>query len=315
MAIKFLNGQEISTVLISTACGYDGRGIFPYTINRDYGDMIRAANETGTTRISKSMTRHRRSGNFHLWRPWTWKYIQDLGEDGMLNAYGLTNTGAIKYLSQIANAAADGVPIIPSIYPEFDRGREEAKIGVFFIISCYRALMNEKFWAVELNFSCPNTRESIADNVKSALWLVGKIKEIHSELIVIAKISVVHPLEFARQLRESGADVLHAVNTIPYSLLFADESPLQKVGGGGVSGGPAFEISFEYNMKVLGYFNGPVILGCGITDDQKLRCYLEALECYGIPRDWRSISLSFCTAALRRPEWVKEVIQDFNGEI
>src|SRR4030065_2601374 len=81
--ISFGEGRKISTVVISTACGYDGRGIFPYTTHRDYGDMIRTANVTGTTRISKSMTRYERSGNFHLLRPWTWKYIQSLGDDGM----------------------------------------------------------------------------------------------------------------------------------------------------------------------------------------------------------------------------------------
>jgi len=167
------------------------------------------------------------------------------------------------------------------------------------------------FWAIELNFSCPNTPEDIKGNIKGALHCVQKVKVKYPKLILVAKISVVHPPEFAQQLREVGADVLHAVNTIPYKLLFPDKvSPLHKVGGGGVSGGPAFEMAFEYNSRVIEFFRGLVILGCGITDDKKLGRYVDLLNRHGSSEGW---AISLCTAALRRPEWVKEVINNFNS--
>lgn len=308
--IDFGNRRRISTIVISTACGYDGRGIFPYTTHRDYGDMVRMANATGTTRLSKSMTRHKRVGNFQVWRPWTWKYIQNLGDDGILNAYGLTNKGAKKYCLQISEALFSGVQLIPNFFPQFERGKEQAKADVFDIIANYCWEMGDKFWALELNFSCPNTKECITDNVENAVWLVNRVKSYIPALIIIAKISVVHPVEFADCLRKVGADVLHASNTIPYNLLFAGESPLRKVGGGGVSGGPAFEMAYEFNSRAIGYFDGPVILGCGIVDDEKLGLCLELLRSKRPAGNW---AVSVCTAALRRPEWVKKVIQDFNS--
>jgi dihydroorotate dehydrogenase (NAD+) catalytic subunit len=309
--INFGEGKKFSTIVISTACGYDGRGIFPYTMMREYGDMIRAANATGTTRFSKSMTRHKRSGNFHLWRPWTWRYIQDLGEDGMLNAYGLTNKGEKKYTQEILNALSDGIQIVPNFFPQFERGKEQAREDVFDMIHYYLwGLGEKKFWALELNFSCPNTKECIADNVENAVWLVDRVKKYYPELIVIAKISVVHPIGFAVQLRDAGADVLHAVNTIPFNLLFPDRpSPLDDVGGGGVSGGPAFEKAFAYNAIISDYFGGPIIWGCGIIDNEKLNRCLKFLENKRPDRNW---SVSICSAALRRPIWLKEVIEKHN---
>lgn len=315
--ISFGNGREISTIAISTACGYDGWGIFPYTTHRDYGDMVRMANATGTTRISKSMTRHKRIGNFRRWFPWTWRYIQNLGDDGMLNAYGLTNKGVEAHSQEIAQAIADGVQIIPNFSPEFAKGVGPATKETLEAI----AILEERiwwpggFWAIEINLSCPNIKGyCVADNVKDALWCVGQVRKNYPDLVVIAKISVVHPPEFAKQLHEAGADVIHSANTVPYNMLFNGDSPLQKVGGGGVSGGPAFQKVLEFNKEVLCHYQGPIIFGCGIVDDQKLFEYQQRLA-----SSWEYIdapdqsSFSICTAALRRPEWVKEVIQNFNS--
>lgn len=311
--ITFPNGQRISTIVISTACGYDGRGIFPYTTQRDYGDMIRAANVTGTTRISKSMTRFKRSGNFHFGRPWTWKYIQELGEDGLLNAYGLTNRGVKKHSWEIARAIADGVQLIPNFFPEFGKGIGPATKETLEAVAIFEERIGaDKFWAIEFNFSCPNTRESIKENIEGALHCVRKVKINYPNLILIAKISIVHPISFAVQLRDAGADVIHSANTVPYNILFSDDSPLQSVGGGGVSGGPAFNKVLEYNMELLAFYQGPIIFGCGIVDDEKLFGYQR------LASDWEYIdapsqaSFSICTAALRKPEWVTKQIRDYN---
>jgi|GEM_PF-346893 dihydroorotate dehydrogenase (NAD+) catalytic subunit len=306
-------GRKISTIVISTALGHDGRGIFPYTTQRDYGDMVRAANLSDTTRISKSFTRDKRRGNFRPFRPWTWKYIQNLGEDGMLNAYDLTNRGAEVHCRQIAETMSLGIPVIPSFFPEFGKGVGPATKDVLETIAMIGRNEYSRreggFWAIELNFSYPNTPECVADNVEAAVQCVKGVKRHYPDIAIIAKISVVHPLEFANRLREAGADILHSANTVPYDLLFSDKSPLAKVGGGGVSGGPAFEFAFEYNSRVVDFFDGPVILGCGIVDDDKLNAYFEMLQQKRPDKNW---SLSVCTAALRRPEWVERKIHEHN---
>ncbi|MFA6193669.1 MAG: hypothetical protein WC726_02285 [Parcubacteria group bacterium] len=310
--IRFGDRKEISTIVISTALGYDGRGIFPYTTHRDYGDMIRTANATGTTRISKSMTRHKRSGNFHLRRPWTWKYIQKLGEDGMLNAYGLTNKGVEKHSREIARSIADGIQLIPNFFPGFSDGAGPATKEILeaIVILQEKISWTGEFWAIELSYSCPNAKEcNITGIIRDALRCTEQVKKNYPNLIVIVKISVAHPPIFARQLRDAGADVLHISNSVPYNLIFSNKSPLWKVGGGGVSGGPAFEIALNYAEKTVSMFDGPIILGCGIVDDEKLEGYFKLVADKKMPLNpTDGFSYSVCTAALQNSAWVESKI-------
>ncbi len=56
--------QKISPVVISTALGQAGRGIFPYTLLPGYRRLLRVVRETGATVLTKSATRFPRRGNF-----------------------------------------------------------------------------------------------------------------------------------------------------------------------------------------------------------------------------------------------------------
>lgn len=312
--ITFPNGRSISTICVSTALGIDGMGIFSRMISRDYMDLVSAVHSTSTTIFGKSTTRSKRSGNFHVCRPWTWKYIQNFGADGMLNAYGLTNKGVDAHSDEIRRAVAIGVRIIPNFFPFFNNGREAAAKDVFETIDIFRSKMEENFWALELSFSCPNTKECIVDNTDSAIWLMKQAKAYAPDIIFIVKISVVHPFEFAQQLHEAGADVIHSANTVPYNILFDGVSPLQKVGGGGVSGGPAFGMVLKYNAELLRHYSGPIIFGCGIVDDAKFFEYLQ------LASGWENIdappqaSFSLCTAVLRRPKWAKKQVLNYNEQ-
>ena len=68
--------RQISPVVISTALGHDGRGIFPYTLLPGYRRLLAAVRDTGTTVFTKSATRFKRRGNFIPANPLTWKYIR-----------------------------------------------------------------------------------------------------------------------------------------------------------------------------------------------------------------------------------------------
>ncbi len=68
--------RQISPVVISTALGHDGRGIFPYTLLSAYRRLLAAVQDTGTTVFTKSATRFKRRGNFIPANPLTWKYIR-----------------------------------------------------------------------------------------------------------------------------------------------------------------------------------------------------------------------------------------------
>ncbi len=129
---------KISPVVISTALGQAGRGIFPYTLLPGYRRLLRAVQETGTTIFTKSATRFARRGNFIPTNPLTWKYIRRLPDLGMLNAYGLTNHGAAVCAPDIRRSCAAGLHLIPNLYPEFIKGTETAIRETLEALEIYR---------------------------------------------------------------------------------------------------------------------------------------------------------------------------------
>lgn len=259
--------RTISDVLISTAFGQNGRGMFPYTFSSKYRKLLELVKENNITIFAKSSTRYSRIGNFRIMNPFTWKYIQKISYRSMLNAYGLTNKGMKANAKDIAISCRDGFNVIPNYYPEFNKGigvalqelRESVDICYKYIGGC--------FWAIEINGSCPNSEEEISENMDMLVKCVAMLKHVYPWLIVIVKTSIVHPYSFYKRLEDAGADVIHAINTIPYNLVFSEgKSPLHEKGGGGVSGNQAFLLSYDYNLKLRENTSLPIIMACGITD-------------------------------------------------
>ncbi len=141
--------RKISHVVISTALGQAGRGIFPYTLTPGYRALLRAVQETGATILTKSATRFPRKGNFIPTNPMTWRYILRLPGLGMLNAYGLTNHGAEAVAPDIRHSCDRGLQVIPNLYPEFIKGMEIAIRETLEAIEIYRQALGSRFWAVE----------------------------------------------------------------------------------------------------------------------------------------------------------------------
>ena len=296
--------RKISPVVISTALGHDGRGIFPYTLLPGYRRLVAATRDTATTVFTKSATRFKRRGNFIPANPLTWKYIRRLPDMGMLNAYGLTNEGVEFCAPQIRRACDQGFKIVPNLYPEFIKGTTIAIQEVLEAVEIYQRGLGPHFKALELNYSCPNSEEAIAKNVVQALQCTHKVRSLYPRLFLIAKLSICHPYEFAQELERIGLNALHAVNTIPYNIVFPlQHSPLGKVGGGGVSGGPAFPLAVTYNQalrKKVGLF---LIMGGGITSRDDVQRYF----------DLGADAVSLCTLALRKPREAARVVAKYNG--
>lgn len=185
----------------------------------------------------------------------------------MLNAYGLTNDGVPTNAPKIALACQSGFNVIPNFYPQFNKGQHEAIAETLLAVEDYDHYLGSCFWALALNLSCPNSREKIAENMGNAWACVKAIKKYYPDLCLIAKISIVHPPEFAKQLVDAGVDIIHAVNAVPYNSAYPDgpPSPLAKAGGGGVSGGPAFMQAFNYNKILRPLVSAPMIMSCGIA--------------------------------------------------
>jgi len=299
--------HEISPVAISTAFGLDGRGIFPYTLWPAYRRLLRLVRETGTAVFTKSATRHARRGNFIPANPLTWGYIRRLPGLGMLNAYGLTNAGVEAGLPGLKNALGSGLNVIPNFYPEFGKGAAALR-ETLEAAALYRDALGPAFRVLELNFSCPNAPEDIACNVADGLACVREVRRAHPDLRLIAKLSVVHPFEFAQELEALGVHALHAVNTIPYDLVFPPPhppSPLARVGGGGVSGGPAFAQAYAYNRELRKKVKLFLIMGCGVT------CLDEAQRYFDAGAD----AVSLCTLVLRHPGEAGRIVSRYSPRI
>jgi dihydroorotate dehydrogenase len=291
--------SKITPVVISTALGHDGRGIFPYTLLPGYRRLIRTVQQTGTTVLGKSATRFKRIGNFIPSNPLTWRYIRRLPDKGMLNAYGLTNPGVAAWAPDLKEAARQGFRVIPNFYPEFAQGGEIAVQETLEAVDLYRRILGPYFWALELNFSCPNSAEEIRKNVQQGINCTHALRQRFPELFLIAKISICHPYEFAQELEGLGVAALHAINTIPYDLLFPGQrSPLQAVGGGGVSGGPALAAAFDYNRGLRQKVSLFLIMGCGVRNRADVEKYF----------DLGANAVSFCTLALRDFKEAEKII-------
>lgn len=288
----------MSRIVISTALGLDGKGIFPHTLRPAYQKLLKTAAGAGTTILTKSITRHPKKGNFIPWNPFTWKYIQKLPNGGMLNAYGLTNPGIAKCIKR--SNYGSNTNVIPSIYPEFSKGEcfaiYETRVAI--------GMMDEiGIHTIELNFSCPNSEEIIGKNMKSSLACVRELKKYFPWMFIIAKISIVHPHEFAQELERSGADAIHSINAVPFEMIYTDKiSPLVKVGGGGVSGKPIFWQAYDYNKGLRKKVKIPIIMGGGVINTD------HAIKCLGIGAD----AVSICTVVLRKPSEARKIVELLN---
>jgi dihydroorotate dehydrogenase (NAD+) catalytic subunit len=296
--------RQISPVVISTALGHDGRGIFPYTLLPGYRRLLAAVLDTGAAVFTKSATRFNRRGNFIPANPLTWKYIRRLPDRGMLNAYGLTNAGVAACAPDIRQACEAGFKVIPNLYPEFIKGTDTAIQETLAAVETYRQHLGPFFRALELNYSCPNSEEAIAKNVIQALQCTRKVRSLYPQLFLIAKLSICHPYEFAQELERIGINGLHAINTIPYNIVFPfQRSPLNEVSGGGVSGGPAFPLALRYNQELRQKVDSFLIMGCGVTGEDDVRRYF----------DLGADAVSLCTLALRKPQAAARIVLKFNG--
>lgn len=300
--IQFQQGK-ISSVVISTILGHSGGGMFPYTLLPHYQKFVRLVRETGTTSLTKSATRFLRRGNYIAWNPLTWKYIKRLPNRGLLNAYGLTNKGVEVCAKRITTSAKKGFKIIPNFYPEFAEGIVFAITETIEAIKIYLEKMGMYFWAIELNFSCPNSKEKINENMFQASRCVEEVRREFPFLIIIVKLSILHPHELAEELARKGANVIHGINTIPHNMVYPGSlSPLNKVGGGGVSGGPAFELAYAYNKGLRKRVKIPIIMGCGVISGGRVKM------CFDIGAD----AVSICTAVRYDPKEAGKIIAKCN---
>jgi dihydroorotate dehydrogenase (NAD+) catalytic subunit len=302
-----IQGKTISTVAVSTIFGHGGNGMFPLKFSPKYQKVLEVARKNGNTIFTKSTTANARIGNYHHKKPWTYKFIRNFGPDTLLNAYGLTNEGAIENAKKIRKARKEGFQVIPNIFLEYAKDSTTEEIIGKLVFAVRKIIDDNKRSSeiIKLNISCPNSGEEVKNNTRVALEAVDRLKLFYPNLIIIAKLGYDHPVDFARELEDAGVDILQAINTIPFTRLFPTEkSPLASKGGGGLSGKTAQEASLRKCEEFRKATRLPMIMSCGIVDIPSAKKFFDS----------GADAISICTVVKTNPEEAKRILT-YNWEL
>ena len=176
---------------------------------------------------------------------------------GMLNAIGLANVGVEVFLKEkIPFLKKFDVPLICNI----------AASTIDEYVECTQILTKEEtIKAFEINVSCPNVREGglmFGNNLKEVGKITDKVRSATSKpLIIKLSPNVSYIAEFAKAVKDNGADAVSAINTLVGTAFNINtrKPKLQNVTGG--LSGPAIkpvalakvlEISRQLDIPIIG---------------------------------------------------------------
>lgn len=243
--IRLSNGHSFEYMTASGAMRYDGLG-WPWEWPLV---KLRSIDPSLFTHVIKTLTFYPRRGNLRWWNPLGCIRVW---ADGTLNAVGLTNPGFWWWFYQVG-LLLDGVKqkLIASITGSFFELKEMAT-----------ALNDVELVAVELNFSCPNTGENLADSSRQVLQSCSLVQSVcHHPLI--AKLSVGHNYREIVPALQGLVEAI-SINSVPWSMMHPRRpSPLAHLGGGGVSGRRAQAHTWPMISELVQMTDIPVI-GCSV---------------------------------------------------
>ncbi len=183
-------------------------------------------------------------------------------EAGMANCYGLTNPGYKDMDTEWEELKTIKVPVIASVFG--------ANIAEFVEVSEYMA--KKKTAMIEVNLSCPNTKEhGMAFGVrKDACYDVIKaIKKVSGKVPVCAKLTpqALNIGEIAKACEDAGADAITAINTVgPGMFINIDVAkPVLSFKTGGLSGPAIRPIAVRCIHDIYKAVDIPIIGTGGVT--------------------------------------------------
>ena len=182
---------------------------------------------------------------------------------GMLNAIGLANVGVEVFLKEkIPFLKKFDVPIICNI----------AASTIDEYVECTRILTEEEtIKAFEINVSCPNVREgglSFGNNLNSVAKITEMVRAVTNKpLIIKLSPNVSYIADFARTVKENGADAVSAINTLVGASfnIITHQPKIQNVTGG--LSGPAIKpVAIAKVLEISRNVDIPIIGIGGIMD-------------------------------------------------
>ncbi|MCX6702575.1 MAG: hypothetical protein NTW60_01765 [Candidatus Wolfebacteria bacterium] len=254
-----LRGIGFGKVLsASGAQGFFGEGYWFHPYLHPFG-----LNFHGVTFVAKTTTLHARQGNLPLKEDFSPReltpscIIVKLWQGIMLNAVGLSGPGA-KNLFWTGNWQRREKPFFLSFMSIAASAKERAEELLAFtkIFAIHLPYFRTKV-GLQINYSCPNVGlhpDALLDEVGKGLSIASRLG-----IPLMPKFNLLIPVELARDISSiPSCDALCISNTIPYGQLpdrinwqklFGPISPLQKYGGGGLSGKPLLPLLLEWLEK------------------------------------------------------------------
>ena len=279
--IRLPNDESIEFLTGSGALGFDGRGWWwEYPLR-----WLGLLDPHDFAIVVKTLTLHPRKGNLRWYAPWR---CVRLIPGGTVNAVGLTNPGIEWWLrTGYPRMQRMGLQTIVSLYAE---SVEEAR-------QLARLLAPLRITAIELNASCPNVPHDSA--VAHVVAIAQALQAAGHPLIV--KVGYDQPYVELAQALEGIADAIHAINAVPWHIVFPEcVSPLAHLGGGAVSGEPIRPFVREAVGKLRRATRLPIIAGGGIYTLRDLE------ELWALGARAFSISTLFLRAPWRPNQLVRQ---------
>jgi len=228
----------------SGALAYDGKG-WPWEWPLRWIGLLEPQLFTVVT---KTLTLEPRKGNLRMRCPWQCiRFIKG----GTVNAVGLTNPG-IDWWCRVVGPQVNGckLSLIGSIWTPLDKPDE--------LVTMAQKLNDFDLVGLELNASCPNTDEKIAQSTGPVVDACKGVKDASRHPLIL-KLSVMHDVAALVPQVEQFVEAF-SINSVPWNVAFpSKKSPLARFGGGGVSGKPAQRFTWPLVQRLKHITAVPVI--------------------------------------------------------
>lgn len=295
--------------------GSGARGFYgeAYWFHHLFTPGIRAA-IAQTTLAAKTVTRYRNEGKMPLterWLPQEWfpRCIRvNFLKGAAINAVGLANPG-IETMLASAHWQIITEPFFISLMPIGPEETQAQEIReCVALLALLLPFFRSRWVGIQLNLTCPNVGAKLSGLWKKAAKLLPLLAPLG--IPVVVKINVlVAPEEAAEIATLPGCDGLCVSNTVPYGELpfdiqwdelFGEKSPLEKMGGGGLSGAPIFPLVEEWVHMFRSLDTRTYINACG-----GIMCGRDVR----LLRNAGANSVSIATAIMLRPWRVPEIVR------
>lgn len=179
---------------------------------------------------------------------------------GFINAMGLPNPGADKFIDELKIAKKGGVPVIVSVFGS--TSREYAEVA-------YK-MEEAGADAIELNLSCPHAGGLIqfSQDPKKTFEVVECVKST-VKIPVFAKLTaeVINIVEIGKAAEKAGADGITAINTLRAMTIDIEVArPILSNKFGGLSGRAIKPVAIRCVYELYRELNIPIIGVGGILD-------------------------------------------------